>query len=184
MQALQQHYNENVLPALQKEFGLANMFEAPRLKKVVINTGVSEPADPRARRKVIENVVEQFKVISGQQPQITLAKKSIAGFKLRAGDPLGVMVTLRGDYMWEFVQKLIAIALPRVKDFRGVPKNAFDHQGNYSLGIEEQIIFPEVNYDAIESVRGLQVVFVTSAKNDEQAFRLLELLGMPFEKEN
>ncbi len=183
MQHLKQHYQDSIVPELKKSFAIDNIHAIPRLRKVVINVGITQPVDPRARRKVAENVVEQIKVISGQQPQITLAKKSIAGFKLREGDPLGVMVTLRGDFMWEFVQKLLSVALPRVKDFRGVSRTAFDHQGNYSLGIDEQIIFPEINYDQIDTVRGFQINFVTSAQTDEHAFKLLELLGMPFEKE-
>lgn len=180
---LKQQYTTDVLPALQKEFGYSNVFAVPKLKKIVVNMGVSDPQDPRARKQVIENIVQQFRSITGQQPQITLAKKSIAGFKLREGDPLGVMVTLRGNQMWEFVQKLISVALPRVKDFRGVSRTAFDGQGNYSMGIEEQIIFPEINYDTIERVRSLQATFVTTAQSNEEAFKLLELLGLPFEKE-
>ncbi len=182
MQQLKQYYQDSIITELKKEFKIENINAVPQLKKIVINVGITQPADPRARRKIAENVVEQIKVISGQQPQITVAKKSIAGFKLREGDPLGVMVTLRGEFMWEFLQKLLSVALPRVKDFRGVSRTAFDHQGNYSLGLDEQIIFPEINYDQIDTVRGLQINFVTTATVDEQAFRLLELLGMPFEK--
>jgi len=180
---LKQKYTSEVIPALQKEFGYTNLFAVPKLKKIVVNMGVADPADPRARKQVIENVVEQFRNIAGQQPQISKAKKSIAGFKLRAGDPLGVMVTLRGQNMWEFLQKLIFVALPRVKDFRGVSRKAFDGQGNYSMGIEEQIIFPEIDYDKIDRVRSLQATFITSAKTNGEALKLLELLGMPFEKE-
>lgn len=183
MNRLQQKYQDEVRPALQKELGYKSVFQVPRITKIVLNTGVSKPQDPRARKEVVNNVAEQFKLITGQQPQITKARKSIATFKLRQGDPLGVMVTLRGQYMWEFLDKLIATALPRVKDFQGVSRVAFDKQGNYSLGIEEQIIFPEVNYDKIESVRSLQVVITTTAETDEPARRLLELLGMPFKKE-
>jgi large subunit ribosomal protein L5 len=180
---LKQKYTSEVIPALQKEFGYDNIFAVPKLKKIVINMGIADPVDPRARKQVIENVVEQFRNIAGQQPQITKAKKSIAGFKLRAGDPLGVMVTLRGQNMWNFLQKLIFVALPRVKDFRGVSRKAFDGQGNYSLGLEEQIIFPEIDYDKIERVRSLQAVFVTSAKTNQEALKLIEGLGMPLEKE-
>lgn len=183
MSDLKTTYQQEIVPQLKKEFGIDNVFAVPKLQKVVLNIGVTDPQDPRQRKQVIDNIVSQFEVISGQKPQVTLAKKSIAGFKLREGDPMGVMVTLRGKRMWDFVTKLISIALPRVKDFRGVSRVAFDGQGNYSLGVEEQIIFPEINYDTIESVRGLQMNFVTSAETDEQAFRLLELLGMPFEKE-
>lgn len=133
--------------------------------------------------QIIENVVTQIEQISGQKPQVTKARKSIAAFKLRQGDPLGLMVTLRGKRMWQFLEKLIGVALPRVKDFRGVPLSAFDGHGNYSLGIEEQIIFPEINYDQIESVRGFQIVMVTTAKNDQEGLALLKKLGLPFEKE-
>lgn len=180
---LKQKYTSEVLPSLREKFGYENDFAVPKLKKIVLNMGVADPQDPRARKQVVENIVEQFRNISGQQPQITLAKKSIAGFKLREGDPLGVMVTLRGQFMWEFLQKLIFVALPRVKDFRGVSRSAFDGQGNYGMGIEEQIIFPEINYDQIERVRSFQAVFVTSAKTNEEAYELLAALGMPFEKE-
>ena len=181
---LKQQYNESVAPALAEEFKITNQFAIPKLKKVVLNMGVTTPQDPKERRRVIDNVVEQFKVITGQKPQITLARKSIAGFKLRAGDPVGVMVTLRGAFMWEFVDKLIAVTLPRVKDFRGVPDKAFDGRGNYNLGISEQIVFPEINYDDIESIRGLQITFITSTESDEQSYRMLQLLGMPFVKDN
>lgn len=167
-----------------KEYKYPSVFAVPKLQKVILNIGVSDPQEPRQRKQVLDNIVEQFRQITGQQPQITVARKSVAAFKLREGDPLGVMVTLRGKNMWEFVEKLIAIALPRVKDFRGVPKKAFDGNGNYSLGIEEQIIFPEVNYDQIERVRSLQATFVTTAQTDQEALRLLEELGMPFEKED
>lgn len=180
---LKQKYTGDVIPALEKEFGYANVFAVPKLRKIVVNMGVADPQDPRARKQVIENIVEQFRSITGQHPQVTLAKKSIAGFKLREGDPLGVMVTLRGRNMWEFLQKLISVALPRVKDFRGVSRTAFDGQGNYSLGIEEQIIFPEIDYDKIERVRSMQATFVTTAETNQEAYKLLELLGMPFEKE-
>ncbi len=184
MSNIRDTYTSTIAPQLRKEFGIANVMAVPKLKKIVINVGITNPQDPRARKPIIENVVTQLQVMSGQKPQITLAKKSIAGFKLREGDPMGVMVTLRGHYMWDFLTKLISIALPRVKDFRGVSRKAFDGQGNYSMGLEEQIIFPEIEYDTIESVRGLQINFVTSSPTNDQAFRLLELLGMPFEKED
>ncbi|MCC6711577.1 MAG: 50S ribosomal protein L5 [Candidatus Pacebacteria bacterium] len=183
MNRLKQKFQQEVVPALQKEFAHSNVFAVGKIQKVVINMGIKDPADPKARLKVIENVVDQFTVISGQKPQITKARKSVANFKLRAGDPLGVSVTLRGQRMWEFLDKLISIALPRVKDFRGISRTAFDGQGNYSLGIEEQIVFPEIEYDKIESIRSLQINFVTSTKNDKEAFRMLELMGLPFEKE-
>ncbi|MGD9129469.1 MAG: 50S ribosomal protein L5 [Candidatus Woesebacteria bacterium] len=180
---LKAKYQKEITEALKKEFKYNNSFAVPKIEKIVLNMGVSDPQDPRARKKVMENIVEQFRIIAGQQPQISKAKKAIAGFKLRAGDPLGVMVTLRGKKMWQFLDKLIAIALPRVKDFRGVSRTAFDGQGNYSLGLEEQIVFPEINYDKIERIRSLQVNIVSSTKKDKEALRLLELLGMPFEKE-
>jgi len=183
MNSLQQKYNEEVAPALQKQFGIKNVFQIPKLKKIVVNVGVSQPAEARARRQVLENVSQQLELITGQKAQITTAKKAIANFKTRVGDPLGTCVTLRGEYMWEFLQKLINIALPRVKDFTGVSRTAFDKQGNYSLGLEEQIIFPEIEYDKIDSVRSLQVNFVTNTKEDDQALKMLELLGMPFAKE-
>lgn len=182
MNRLKEKYQQTVAPALQKEFKHANAFSVAKIQKVVLNMGIAYPVDPKAREKVVVNVVEQLKTISGQQPQITYAKKAIANFKLREGDPLGVMVTLRGRYMWEFLDKLISIALPRVKDFRGVSSTAFDGQGNYSLGLEEQIVFPEVNYDQIESIRGLQVNIISSTKNDAEVLKMLELLGFPFEK--
>lgn len=184
MTTLQTKYNNEVHKALQKEFNIKNTFAVPKLKKIVINTGITDPQDPRARRPVIDNVVAQFAQMTGQKPVITTATKSISGFKLRAGDPMGVKVTLRGEKMWEFLYKLLTVALPRVKDFRGVSRTAFDTNGNYSLGIEEQIIFPEIEYDKIESIRSLQVVICTSATTTDQARRLLELLGMPFSKES
>lgn len=183
MSSLRTHYQESVAPQLQKELKIENIFAVPQIKKVTVNIGVSDPQDPRARKVALENIQEQLYRITGQKPKITYAKKSIAGFKLREGDPMGVMVTLRGAQMWQFIEKLLSVALPRVKDFRGVSKTAFDGQGNYSMGIQEQIIFPEINYDEIERIRSLQAVFVTSATQDEHAFRLLELLGMPFEKD-
>ncbi len=153
------------------------------ITKVVINMGITTPQDPKARQTVAENVVVQFRTITGQQPQITKARQAIAGFKLRKGDPMGVMVTLRGERMWQFLDKLVAITLPRVKDFQGTSLTAFDAKGNYNLGIEEQIVFPEINYDQIESVRGLQITIVAKNSNPERSHRMLELLGMPFAKE-
>jgi large subunit ribosomal protein L5 len=181
---LRDYYNKTISNKLKEELKLSNIFEVPKLKKIIINIGVADPQDPRQRKQVITNIVDQFEVISGQKPMITTARKSIAGFKLRQGDPLGVKVTLRGQRMWGFIEKLIGVALPRVKDFRGISRTAFDGQGNYSMGIEEQIIFPEVDYDKIDRIRSLQVVIVTSTNKDEQAYKLLELLGMPFEKED
>lgn len=179
----QEYYLQEVKAKLQKALNLKNVFAIPTVKKIILNTGVTQPVDPKARKTVIDNVAEQFTSISGQKSQISLAKQSISGFKLRQGDPVGVMVTLRGKNMWSFMQKLVVVALPRVKDFRGLSRTAFDGQGNYSLSIEEQIIFPEINYDKIDRVRSLQVNIVTSAKNDAHALVLLEMLGLPFTKE-
>ncbi len=180
MNRLKQKYQQEVAPALQKEFGHKNTFSVPKLEKVVVNMGIT---DQQSRDAIIANVVEQFKVITGMKPNVTRARKAISSFKTRVGDPLGVMVTLRGEYMWEFLDKLISLALPRVKDFQGVSRTAFDERGNYNLGIEEQIVFPEIVYDQIQGVRGLQVTIVTTTKNNKEAFKLLELLGMPFAKE-
>ena len=182
MNRLKKRYQEEIVPQLIKELGVKSSFQVPKLQKVVINIGVSDPPDPRARKQALENIKAQLALITGQQPQMTVAKKAISNFKLRAGDPMGAMVTLRGERMWEFTDKLMSIVLPRVKDFRGVSKTAFDGHGNYSLGIEEQIIFPEIEYDKIEKIRGLQVNFVTNS-NDQDARRMLELLGMPFAKD-
>ena len=184
MNRLKTRYQEEIVPVLKKELGVKSVFQVPALKKVVVNFGVTDPADPRARAQAMENIKAQVALITGQAPQITKAKKAIANFKLRQGDPMGVMVTLRGERMWEFVDKLISIVLPRVKDFRGVSNTAFDGQGNYSLGIEEQIIFPEIKYDEIERIRPLQVNFVISGGNNQNSYLLLKLLGMPFSKEN
>lgn len=183
MNDLQKKYQQDVVPVLMKEFGIDNLFAVPKLRKIVLNVGVTQPQDPRARKQILENVRAQLKVITGQQPVITVASKSISTFKLRAGDPLGVKVTLRGQYMWAFLSKLISVALPRVKDFRGVSSTSFDGNGTYSLGLEEQIIFPEIEYDKIDSIRGLQAIMVTTAHSDEQSRRMFQLLGMPFEKE-
>lgn len=183
MNRLKTKYQQEVLPALSKEFNLPNTFAPARILKVVVNMGVAEPADPRAREKLMPVIVKEFETITGQHPQITRARKAISNFKLRAGDPMGVMVTLRGEVMWEFLDRLISLVLPRVKDFRGVSRTAFDGQGNYSLGVEEQISFPEIEFDQIDKIRPLQVNIITSTDDDAQAFRLLELLGMPFAKE-
>ncbi|MBD3279095.1 MAG: 50S ribosomal protein L5 [Candidatus Pacebacteria bacterium] len=182
MNRLKKKYQQEVVPKLTKEFGYNNAFAVPSIKKIVLNMGVTDPQDTRARQKVLESLTEQFRVITGQQPVITRAKKAVANFKLRQGDPIGLMVTLRGTMMWEFLDRLISLALPRVKDFRGVSSQAFDGQGNYSLGLEEQIAFVEINFDNIDRVRSLQVNIVTSTEDDQQAKKLLELLGMPFAK--
>lgn len=181
---LKDKFNQEIMPVLMEEFKLKNTFSVPRIKKIVVNMGVTTPSEPKDRARAIDNIVTQFEVITGQKPQRTQARKSIAGFKLRQGDPTGVMVTLRGNYMWEFLDKVISLTLPRVKDFKGVSRTAFDGQGNYNLGISEQIVFPEINYDEIESIRGLQITIVTNTTDNQKSFRILELLGMPFEKED
>lgn len=183
MNRLQEKYQQKILPKLKKEFKHSSVMAVPQIKKVVINMGVTKPSEARARWKIMDNVVEQFKVITGQKPNVSLARQSVAGFDLREGDPVGVMTTLRGKRMWEFLDKLISITLPRVKDFQGISRGAFDGQGNYSLGLEEQIVFPEIDYDNIDQVRGLQITIVTDTKENDQALKLLELLGMPFAKE-
>lgn len=183
MNRLAKKYQQEIKPKLQKEWGLKSDFAVPQIKKIVINMGITEPEDAGAREQVIEQVIEQFKVISGQKPLITRARKDISGFNLRKGEPVGLMVTLRGQYMWEFLDKLLSITLPRVRDFQGVPRSAFDGHGNYSLGLEEQIVFAEINYDMVDEVRSLQLTIVTDIEEDEKAFKLLELLGMPFAKE-
>jgi large subunit ribosomal protein L5 len=180
MNRLKTKYQQEVVPALQKEFGVKNIFAVPKLQKIVVNMGIT---DQQNREAAIKSVAEQFKVITGMKPNVTRSRKAIATFKTRVGDPLGVMVTLRGEYMWEFLDKLVSLALPRVKDFQGVSRTAFDQNGNYNLGIEEQIVFPEINYDDIETVRGLQITMVTTTKDSNMAFRMFELLGMPFAKE-
>ena len=172
-------YDEHVFGALKEKFNYSNVMEVPKLEKVTINMGLGEAKD---NAKVMESAVEEIALISGQKPVITKAKKSIANFKVRQGMPVGAKVTLRGDNMYEFVDKLFNISLPRVRDFKGVSKNSFDGRGNYSMGIKEQLIFPEINYDNVDMIKGMNIVFTTTAKTDEEAQALLELLGMPFEK--
>jgi len=170
-------YNQEVVPALKKQFGFANPMQVPRLEKIVVNMGLGAAV---ANPKIIDAAVEEIRAITGQKPVVTRSKKAIASFKLRAGLPIGVMVTLRGPRMWEFADRLISISLPRVRDFRGVSRKAFDGKGNYTLGLKEQIIFPEINYDRIDVIKGLNISFVTTAKNDEEGRALLKELGMPF----
>jgi large subunit ribosomal protein L5 len=174
---LKERYQKEVMPALMKEFGLDNPMQAPRLEKVVVNVGVGEALE---NAKALESAVADVGAISGQRPVITKARKSIANFKLREGRSIGVKVTLRGDRMWSFLDRLVNVALPRTRDFRGVPADGFDGRGNYTLGVREQLIFPEIEYDKIDKIRGLEVTVVTTAPNDEQGRRLLALLGMPF----
>jgi large subunit ribosomal protein L5 len=166
-----------VAPTLQQEFGYGNPMEIPRLDKVVLNVGLGEALQ---NANALEATTRQLATISGQKPVTTKAKKSIAGFKLREGNTIGAMVTLRSHRMYEFVDRLLNAALPRIRDFHGVPRSSFDGRGNYSLGIREQVIFPEIDYNQVDRIRGFQVTFTTTAKSSEEAFRLLELLGMPF----
>ncbi|NPV27004.1 MAG: 50S ribosomal protein L5 [Firmicutes bacterium] len=177
MPRLKEKYQNDVAAAMMKKFGYKNIMQIPKLEKVVINMGVGEAIQ---NPKALDAAVSDLTKISGQKPIVTKAKKSIAGFKLRAGMSIGCKVTLRGSRMYEFVDKLINVALPRVRDFRGVSPKGFDGRGNYTLGLREQLIFPEIEYDKIDKLRGMNVVFVTTAKTDEEARELLRLLGMPF----
>jgi len=176
---LQDMYRAQVVPALMKEFQYKNAMQVPRVEKVVINMGLGEATQ---NPKVIDAAVEDLQAIAGQRPVVTRAKKSIAGFRLRQGMPIGVKVTLRGERMYHFLDKLMNVALPRVRDFRGVSPKAFDGRGNYTLGLREQLIFPEIDYDKIDKVRGMEVVVVTTANTDEEARALLTEMGMPFRK--
>ena len=174
---LHDRYVNEAVPALQQKFGYKNVMEIPKLVKVIINMGLGDCKD---NAKALEAAVAELTQISGQKPQVTKAKKSVANFKVREGQNIGAKVTLRGARMEEFTDKLVSIALPRVRDFRGVSTKAFDGRGNYALGIKEQLIFPEIEYDKVEKIRGLEMIFVTTAKTDEEAKELLRLLGMPF----
>ena len=166
-----------IIPALVKQFQYKNINEVPKMEKIVINMGLGSDKD---NAKSVQNAVEELKTISGQKPVLTRAKKSVANFKVREGMNVGTKVTLRGDRMYDFFDKFVSIALPRVRDFRGVPSKSFDGRGNYCMGVKEQLIFPEITYDQVEKIRGMDVCFVTTAKTDEEAFELLKLLGMPF----
>ncbi len=174
---LKAKYRAEVIPALLRQFNYKNALQVPRLTKITVNMGLGEAV---GNAKIIETGVEQITAITGQKPMITKARKSIATFKLRAGVAIGVMVTLRQDRMWEFLDRLVSFALPRVRDFKGVSPKAFDGKGNFTLGVKEQIIFPEINYDAVEKVKGLNICVTTTAKNDEEGRALLQHLGMPF----
>ncbi|MEJ2013443.1 MAG: 50S ribosomal protein L5 [Anaerolineales bacterium] len=176
---LKERYEKEIVPALMKEMGIDNPMQAPRMKKIVVNVGVGEAID---NAKALDAAVEDMATITGQQPVITRARKSIANFKLREGRSIGVKVTLRGERMWSFFDRLVNVALPRTRDFRGVSPNSFDGRGNYTLGIREQLTFPEIEYDKIEKIRGFEVTIVTSAPDDEKGRRLLQMLGMPFGK--
>lgn len=174
---MKEFYTKEVVPALKKQFNYKNIMEVPRLDKIVINMGLGEAIQ---NIKILDSALEEIAAITGQRPVITKARRSIAQFKLRAGMPIGCMVTLRKERMYEFLNRFINIALPRVRDFRGLPPHAFDGRGNYSLGLKEQIIFPEINYDKIDKIKGMNIVIATTAKTDEEGRELLRLLGMPF----
>jgi large subunit ribosomal protein L5 len=174
---LRERYQSEIAPAISKEFGIKNPMAVPRLEKIVINMGMGEAI---ANAKILDTAADELRSIAGQKPVVTKAKKSIASFKLRQGMPIGVMVTLRGDRMYEFLDRLITVALPRVRDFRGVSPKAFDGRGNYTLGIREQLIFPEIDFNKVDKTRGMNISIVTTARNDEQARALLKGLGMPF----
>jgi len=177
---LKDSYRNEVVPALMKEFGYRNVMEAPRLEKIVVNVGVGEALQ---NAKALDHTVQDITIITGQQPIVTRAKKSIAGFKLREGMTIGVKVTLRGNRMYDFLDRLCNIALPRRRDFRGVSPDSFDGRGNYSLGLLEQLVWPEIDYDSIDKVRGMEMSIVTTARTDEEGRRLLQLLGMPFARQ-
>ena len=179
MARLKDYYNKDVAPALMKKFGYKNVMQIPKFDKVVINIGCGEARD---NSKVIEAAATDLAAITGQRPVVCKAKKSVANFKLREGMPIGVKVTLRGERMYEFIDRLFNVALPRVRDFRGINPNAFDGRGNYNMGLKEQLIFPEIEYDKIDKVRGMDICFVTTATNDEEARELLTLMGAPFER--
>jgi len=176
---LKEKYVNEVVPALKEQLQLANVNEVPRLEKIVVNMGVGAAVQDA---KQLDSAMEDLRIITGQQPMVTRAKKSIAGFKIRQGMPIGAKVTLRGDRMWEFLDRLITAAIPRVRDFRGLPANSFDGRGNYSMGVTEQLIFPEIDYDKVDRVRGMDITVVTTAKTDEGAKALLDAFGFPFKR--
>ena len=175
--ALKETYKNDIAPALMKKFGYKSVMQIPKLDKIVINVGCGEA---RENSKVVDAIVNDLQIITGQRPVICRAKKSVANFKLREGMPIGVKVTLRGDRMYEFLERFFNLALPRVRDFRGINPNSFDGRGNYAMGVKEQLIFPEIEYDKIDKIRGMDIIFVTTAKTDAEAKELLSLLGMPF----
>lgn len=179
MNELKKKYIDEVIPSLMEKFDYESVMQAPAVDKIVINVGVGDAVQ---NSKALDNAVEELSLISGQKPMVTKAKKSIAGFRLREGMPVGTKVTLRGERMYEFLHKLVAVSLPRVRDFRGISKKAFDGRGNYTLGVKEQLIFPEINYDKVSKVRGMDIVIVTTSNTDEEARELLAQLGMPFQK--
>jgi large subunit ribosomal protein L5 len=177
MARLKDRYDEEIAPALKERFGIENPMRIPRLEKIVVNMGVGEASQ---NSRALDGAMEDLSKITGQKAQMRRARKSIAGFKIREGMPVGARVTLRGERMWEFLDRLVSVALPRVRDFRGISPNSFDGHGNYALGLREQLIFPEISYDAIDASRGLDVALVTTTESDEEARELLRLLGMPF----
>lgn len=177
MSRMKEKYNEEVVKGLMEKFGYKNVMEIPKIEKVVINMGVGEAV---SNPKILDVAVNDMTIIAGQKPVVTRAKKSIAAFKIREGMPIGAKVTLRGERMYQFLDKLLNIALPRVRDFRGVSPKSFDGRGNYTMGIKEQLIFPEIEYDKIDKIRGMDIIIVTTAKTDEEARELLKLMGMPF----
>ena len=179
MKRLQERYKNEISKNLMEKFGYKSVMQLPKMEKIVINIGVG---DATTNSKYLDEAVEELTAIAGQAPVVTKAKKSIAGFKIREGQPIGCKVTLRGEKMYEFLDKLVSISLPRVRDFRGVPKNSFDGRGNYTLGIKEQLIFPEIDFDKVNKTRGMDIVLVTTAKTDEEGRALLTELGMPFAK--
>ncbi|NHM33386.1 50S ribosomal protein L5 [Neobacillus terrae] len=179
MNRLKEKYVSEITPALMSKFNYKSVMEVPKIEKIVINMGVG---DAVANAKALDNAVEELTTITGQKPVVTRAKKSIAGFRLREGMPIGAKVTLRGERMYQFLDKLVSVSLPRVRDFRGVSKKAFDGRGNYTLGVKEQLIFPEIDYDKVSKVRGMDIVIVTTANTDEEARELLTQVGMPFQK--
>jgi large subunit ribosomal protein L5 len=174
---LKERYQKDVAPSIAKEFGIDNPMAVPRIEKIVVNMGMGEAI---ANAKILDTAADELRAVTGQKPVITKAKKSIASFKLRQGMPIGVVVTLRGDRMYEFLDRLVSVALPRVRDFRGVSPKAFDGRGNYTIGIREQLIFPEIDFNKVDKLRGMNISIVTTARNDEQARALLKGLGMPF----
>ncbi|WP_026693333.1 50S ribosomal protein L5 [Peribacillus kribbensis] len=179
MNRLKEKFQKEITPALMSKFNYNSVMQTPKIEKIVINMGVG---DAVSNAKALDTAVEELAIITGQKPLVTKAKKSIAGFRLREGMPIGAKVTLRGERMYEFLDKLIAVSLPRVRDFRGVSKKAFDGRGNYTLGVKEQLIFPEIDYDKVSKIRGMDIVIVTTANTDEEARELLTQFGMPFQK--
>lgn len=180
MNKMKSFYQEEAVPALKKEFSFSSVMQVPRIQKIVVNIGLGEAKD---NPKVLEAAAGDLATITGQRPVMTKARKSVANFKLREGVTIGTKVTLRGEKMWSFLDRLVNVALPRVRDFRGIPANSFDGRGNYTLGLKDQLIWPEIDYDKIDKLRGMEITIVTSAQNDEQARSLLSMLGMPFKKE-